>query len=137
MGQASRKVTEAEMAVLRMLWEREAATTRQIADELYPKGGVSEYYTVQKLLERLEEKGCVLRDRSQRAHVFRAAVAREELVGERLRELTDSLCEGSLTPLLTRLFELRRPTSAELDALKKLVSELEQQQSHQRRRKKT
>jgi predicted transcriptional regulator len=130
-----RKVTEAEMAVLRTLWERQAATTRQITEALYAQAGVSEYYTVQKLLERLEEKGCVERDRSQRAHVFRASVAREQLVGQRLCELSDSLCEGSLTPLLTSLFQLRRPTAAELDQLKQLVSELEAQQ--RRRRKKT
>ncbi len=130
-----RKITEAEMAVLQTLWDRETATTRELTDELYPDGGPSEYYTVQKLLERLEEKGCVKRDRSQRAHLFRAAVDREELVGERLRELSDALCEGSITPLLTSLFQVRRPTSADIEALKQLVSDLEAKQPRRRKRK--
>jgi BlaI family transcriptional regulator, penicillinase repressor len=130
-----RKITEAEMAVLRVLWDQGPATTRHISDELYPSGGVSEYYTVQKLLERLEEKACVDRDRSSRAHVFRAAVEREQLMGEQLSELTESLGDGSLTPLLTSLFHVRQPTSAELEALKQLVAELEQRQRPAKRKK--
>lgn len=126
--QQPRTATQAELAVLRVLWDKQKATTRQIADVLYPEGGVSEYYTVQKLLERLEEKQCVTRDRSARAHVFSPAVRREDLVGERLRELSDSLCEGSLTPLLTSLFHVKKPTPGEIQQLKQLVSNLEQQQ---------
>jgi predicted transcriptional regulator len=118
-------VTEAELAVLQVLWERKSATTRELADELYPSGAVSEYYTVQKLLERLEEKECVARDRTNRVHVFRPAVGREELVGQQLKALSESLCEGSLTPLMTGLFRLRRLTADELDTLKQLVADLE------------
>ncbi len=83
-----RHVTDAELNILQILWDEGKATTRQLADLIYPDGGVPQYYTVQKLLERLEEKGCVLRDRSERAHVFTAALQREELVGARLQELS-------------------------------------------------
>ena len=125
MAPAYRHVTDAELAVLELLWNKPGATTRALTEALYPEGGVAQYYTVQKLLERLEEKGCVERDRSRRTHRFRATLNRDELIGERLQELTDKLCEGSLAPLLTSLFNLRKLTADEFAALKKLVRELD------------
>jgi BlaI family penicillinase repressor len=121
---ASYHITEAELAVLQVLWDEGVATTRRLTEVLYPGGGVSEYYTVQKLLERLEEKGCVLRDRSVRAHRFRAALARNELVGRRLEELAEKLCGGSFVPLLTELVKSRRLTPQEYASLVELVQDL-------------
>ena len=54
MAQHFQDVTDAELAVLQALWELRAATIRQLTDQLYPRGNVSHYATVQKLLERLE-----------------------------------------------------------------------------------
>ena len=67
-------ITEAELAVLEVVWERDVCTIRQIADVLYPKGGFSAYTTVQKLLERLEKKKFVKLDGldSQNADVARS-----------------------------------------------------------------
>ena len=84
-------VTEAELAILQTLWDRDPATIRHLVDEVYGQDGVSVYATVQKLLERLESKGFVSRDRSGSVHVFRAAVGREELIGRRLRAVADTL----------------------------------------------
>jgi predicted transcriptional regulator len=120
-----RDVTEAELAVLRELWEGGAATIRALTDRLYPKGGASAYATVQKLLDRLEGKACVARDRTQVPHVFTAAVDREALIAYRLETLADDLCEGSLTPLLTNLVGNSRLTVAERQALRALVDELD------------
>lgn len=103
MSRTHHDVTEAELAVLRALWERGPATIRQLAEWVYGEGGGSSYATVQKLLERLESKSCVARDRSGGAHVFRAAVDRDELIRRRLRAVADTLCGGSLAPLLTTL----------------------------------
>ena len=117
------KVTDAELAILDVLWRRGEATIRQIAGELYPGGAASEYATVQKLLERLEAKGCVLRDRSSFAHLFRAQVERGDLIDQRLAEVAEKLCEGSLTPLLLHLAGSRRLSKKEREALRKLLEE--------------
>jgi BlaI family penicillinase repressor len=119
-----RHITEAELALLQVLWDERAATTRRLAAVLYPGGGVSEYYTVQKLLERLEQKGFVLRDRSGRAHVFRAALGRSELVGRRLEELADKLCGGSFAPLLTELVRSPKLKPQDYATLVELVESL-------------
>jgi predicted transcriptional regulator len=118
-------VTDAELAVLQALWEQGQATIRQLADALYPGGKASQYATVQKLLERLEAKDCVRRDRGRWPHVFTPAVGRETLIGWRLRDTAEKLCGGSFTPLLLHLLRAedlsadeRRELWAFLDQLK-------------------
>ena len=88
-------VTDAELAVLQALWEQGEATIRRLTDALYPEGKAAHYATVQKLLERLEAKGCVRRDRAPWPHRFTAAVDRDTLIGWRLRATAEKLCGGS------------------------------------------
>jgi predicted transcriptional regulator len=113
MAQPFQDVTEAELSVLQALWGRGRATIRQLTDALHPGGGVSYYATVQKLLERLEAKGFVERDRSLYVHVFSPAVDRDELIGRRLRTVAETLCGGSLTPILSHLARAKGLTDEE------------------------
>ena len=121
MPRRPRDVTDAELDVLRLLWEAGPATIRVLADRLYPSGGTSEYATVQKLLERLEGKGHVARTARGRQNVYRAAVDREELVARRLRSTAEELCDGSLTPLITHLVSAGRLSREELRELRRIV----------------
>jgi BlaI family penicillinase repressor len=121
MGRPPREApSEAELAVLQVLWERGEATRRDIADVLYPGGGPAHYTTVQKLLERLEKKGCVRRTDSAAVRTFAAVVSRDELIRQRLLDVA-KLCDGSLTPLLMNLVRTRPLTPQELDELRELV----------------
>jgi BlaI family penicillinase repressor len=117
-------VTERELAILQVLWEQGPATRRQLADVLYPGGGPAHYTTVQKLLERLEEKGFVSGHKEAGVWTFAAAVGREELIGRRLQDVAEKLCEGSLTPLLMNLMRSRPVSAEELRELQQLVDEL-------------
>ena len=103
MGRPAQDITESELSVLRILWERGTATIRQLTDILYPGGEAAQYATVQKLLDRMETKGYVRRDRAMYVHVFAPLLDRDQLIGRRLRSLAEMLCDGSLTPLLTHL----------------------------------
>jgi predicted transcriptional regulator len=125
MGKPFQDVTEAELSVLQVLWDEGPATIRQLTDVLYPGGRASHYATVQKLLERLEVKGCIRRDRSANVHVFAAAIGRDELIGRRLRAVAEQLCGGSLTPLLTHLVRTRRLNAQERQALRDLLANLD------------
>lgn len=118
-------VTDAELAVLQALWDRGPSTTRQLTDLLYPDGPASQSATVLKLLERLEQKQCVRRERPGGANVFSAVVKREELIERRLQAVAESLCEGSRTPLLMHLVDPERLTREERDTLRALVDELD------------
>ncbi len=128
MARDATDLPDAELAVLERLWETGPATIRQLTDALYPGGGESHYATVQKLLERLEAKGCVTRDRRSWAHTFRASLDRDALIGRRLRAVADRLCGGSLTPLLTNLIRSRRLSSRERREIRALVDELDRQE---------
>lgn len=120
-----RHVTDAELEVLKALWDQGRSTIRQLTDRLYPAGGTAHYATVQKLLERLAAKSCVTRRPRGRVNVFAASVGREALIAERLRETADRLCEGSLSPLLTQLVEGAKLSPHELARLRELVERLE------------
>lgn len=125
MARTPQDVTDTELAVLQVLWDQGPATIRQITDVLYPGGGAAQYATVQKLLDRLESKRCVLRDRQPLAHAFRAALVRDELIGRRLQAMAEQLCGGSLTPLLTHLVRAKRLSSQERRDLRHLIDELD------------
>ena len=125
MARTPQDVTDAELAVLQVLWERGPCTIRQIADRLYPEGRAAQYATVQKLLERLEDKGCVRRDRRPAVHVFAAVLGRGELIGRRLQSVAEKLCEGSWTPLLTHLVQSQKLTASERQELRDLIDELD------------
>jgi BlaI family penicillinase repressor len=125
MNQHNHDVTEAELALLQALWDDGPATIRHLVERVYGQTGASVYSTVQKLLDRLEAKGCVERDRGGSVHVFRAAINRDELIGRRLRAVADSLCGGSLSPLLTHLVEGRGLSEKERRELRALVEKLD------------
>jgi predicted transcriptional regulator len=121
MARPAQDITESELSVLRVLWDRGSSTIRQLTDLLYPQGGAAQYATVQKLLDRMEAKGYVRRDRSLYVHVFEAALGRDELIGRRLRSLAETLCDGSLTPLLTHLARAKDLTEDERSALRAII----------------
>lgn len=126
-------VTEAEFAVLSHLWDQGSSTTRQLAEAVYPKKkGAAP--TVLKLLERLEAKECVQRDDSGPVLVFSAKIAREDLIEHRLNAMADELCDGSRTPLLMHLVDPERLTPEEIQMLRLLVNELDDQSPRKNRR---
>src|SRR5262245_28139234 len=117
-------VTDTELLVLQVLWERGTLNRRQITDELYPDGGPAHYTTVQKLLERLEAKRCVRSRMAGGVRVFTATVEREEMIRHRLRDVAEKLCGGSLTPLLMNLVRDGGLSDAELKELRQLIRKL-------------
>lgn len=125
MARTASDVTDAELSILQVLWEEGPATIRRLTDVLYPNGGTSHYATVQKLLDRLEAKGYVHRERGGGAHTFRPALNRENLIGQRLRSMADKLCGGSLAPLLTQLVRTQPLTPRERTELRALIDELD------------
>ena len=125
MPRTPQDVTEKELAILQVLWERDEATIRQITDVVYPQGDTAQYATVQKLLERLEAKGFVQRKKTLPANLYSATVGRDELIGRGLQDMAAKLCGGSLTPLLTHLVRQRRLSARERRELRDLIDELD------------
>ncbi|MEE9393574.1 MAG: BlaI/MecI/CopY family transcriptional regulator [Planctomycetota bacterium] len=128
MVRRGKDVTKAELAVLQVLWKGGEPSIRSLADVLYPGGAASDYATVQKLLARLEKKGFVTRRREGGRNLYAAALDRDDLIARRLQETAESLCEGSLTPLLTNLVRANRLSSEERLRLRQLMDELEERE---------
>lgn len=125
MARTPRDVTDKELELLQVLWQSGPSTIKQLRDAVYPGGDTAEYATVQKLLDRLEEKKFVTRDRARAPHVFTAIVGRDELIGRRLQDVAESLCGGSITPLLTHLMRNRRLSESERRELRDLIDNSE------------
>ncbi len=80
-------LANAELAVMELLWEEDQLTARHIREQLYPKSNKAQHGTVQRLLQRLEDKGFVNRDRELAVHLFSAAISRDEYAGSQLETL--------------------------------------------------
>lgn len=114
-------VTETELAILDVLWDRTSCEIREIVEEIYPKHTQARHTTVKCLLERLSDKDLVRRDQSRFAHRFSATISRESYVGEQLQKLADSHFDGSLAPMLLTLIERVKLSRKSRDAIRKMI----------------
>ena len=112
--------TEAELELLRILWEKEPATVREIYDALNlqrPSG----YTTVLKMLQIMTAKELVVRDEANRAHVYRAALSQDATQNEILKDLSTRLFSGSAAQLALHALAMEPASAAELDAIRALI----------------
>ena len=121
------KPTEAELAILGVLWHRGSATVREVHDTLSETQETG-YTTVLKFLQIMHEKGLVSRDTSQRSHVYQPAVAREAVQSNLVNDLLDKAFEGSAQNLILRALSARPSTPEELDAIRAMLDEFEKNQ---------
>lgn len=125
MGVDAQTISESEREVLKVLWDCEPATVRAIRERLADDGRQWAHTTVNTLLARLEQKGCVTCDRSGFAHVFSAAVSRDDLVRRGLNTLADELCEGTRVPLMLALVDGQTFSDEEIEQFRGLLDRLE------------
>jgi predicted transcriptional regulator len=125
MGRTPREITDTELALLTELWQRPSATVQDLTETLYGNTAPALLATVRKLLDRLEAKGCVSRDRTRWPHHYTAAVKREELAGNRLQAAADELFDGDLAPLLTHLVRSQKLTAKDRADLRKVLDEMD------------
>lgn len=121
MPRKAAEVTETELRILDVLWERGPTIVRDIVEDIYDDHSPSLHATVKSLLDRLGEKGYVTHDSSRHAHRFSAAVGREDLVGQQLQELADNHFDGSLGPILLTLVDKAKLSRKQRDAIRAIV----------------
>lgn len=118
-------ISEAEMEVLKAVWDGGPGTVRDVDARLRPQKRRWAYTTIQTLLNRLEAKGYITSEKSAPAHVFRATVSRERFLRRRLRDLTNELCDGTATPLVMALVRGHRFSEEEIRKFRRLVDSLQ------------
>lgn len=114
------KPTESELELLRILWEIEPATVREIHDALN-KERRSGYTTTLKLLQIMTTKGLVLRDEANRAHVYRAAITQDAMQSKILRDLSTRLFSGSAAQLAMHALAMDPASASELEEIRLLI----------------
>jgi predicted transcriptional regulator len=116
--------TDAELAILRVLWQRGPSTVRDVTDALQSERGTG-YTTALKLMQIMTDKGLVERDDSQRTHVYRAVAAAEETQRQLVGDLLERAFGGSAQQLVLQALSSKKASRAELAEIRKLLDEME------------
>jgi BlaI family penicillinase repressor len=114
-------VTDAELAVLKVLWTRGPLSAKQITNDIYPDGAESEFASVHSFLQRLERKGLVTRDRNAFVHVFSATASRSAILRQELKSLVERLGSDSIAPLVMSLIEQKHLSRKEAADIRNLL----------------
>ena len=122
MKNLTRKPTDGELSILRVLWDRGPSTVREVAEVMGRQTG---YTTVLKLLQIMTEKGLVRRDVRERAHVYAPKLPREKTEQQIVGDLLDRAFGGSSSRLVMRALSSRRASPEELDRIRELLNEIE------------
>lgn len=117
---ATPRPTDAELAILRILWERGASTVRQV-HEMLPAERPTAYTTTLKLLQIMTEKGLVRRDESDRTHVYQARLSEEQTQRQLVRDLLDRAFGGSASKLVMQALASKKASADELTEIRKLI----------------
>jgi predicted transcriptional regulator len=118
------KPTDAELAILRVLWQRGPSTVREVWEELSPEQGTG-YTTVLKIMQIMFDKSLLARDETTRSHVYRAARSQEHTQREVVGHLLERVFSGSAPKLVMQALAAKRATRAELAEIRKLLDEME------------
>lgn len=120
-----RRPTEAELELLRVLWDRGPSTVREI-HEVVAGSKETGYTTTLKILQKMTDKGLVVRDESKRSHVYQAAVEAENTQRRLVEELIDKAFGGAAEKLVVQALASRKVDPREIETLRKLLDELEE-----------
>lgn len=112
--------TDAELAILRVLWTRGPSTVRQVHESLV-KERPSAYTTALKMLQIMTEKGLVERDESDRTHIYRARLSEEQTQQQLVGDLLDRAFGGSASKLVMQALATTRATPDELREIRQLI----------------
>jgi predicted transcriptional regulator len=117
------KHTGSELEILHIIWEREAATVREVHEEL-SKTKSSGYTTTLKLMQIMFEKGIVTRDDRAKTHIYKAAVSRKKTQKQFLDKMINGLFAGSSTQLVLQALGNQKASKSELDEIQKYLDDL-------------
>lgn len=114
--------TQAEIEILAVLWKRGPSTVRQVHEALASRK--TGYTTILKLMQIMARKQLVTRDQSQRSHVYRAEVGREDIQTSLVGDLIDRAFAGSASQLVMRALTTKPTSVEELDALRTMLGQM-------------
>lgn len=124
----SQQLTEVELQILQILWEKGPSPVRVIHESLSEIRDTN-YSTTVKMLSVMLEKGLVTRDEQERPHVYQPVVTRKKAQKRMLGNLIDQLYSGSTTSLVLQALSSKKTSPEELAKIRQLLDQIEDQQS--------
>ena len=118
--------TDRELTILRILWDKGSSTVRQV-NEAMSKDEDTGYTTTLKLMQIMTEKGLLIRDQSQRQHIYRPAFTEEKTQKQLVGDLLKRAFSGSAEKLVMRALSARKVSAKELARIRKMLDELKGQ----------
>jgi predicted transcriptional regulator len=118
------KPTDAELAILRVLWDRGPSTVRETWEQLRARQQTG-YTTILKLMQIMFDKGLVRRDETERSHVYSASVSQEQTQRQVVGHLLERVFAGSAPKLAMQALAGRKATREELAQIRRLLDEME------------
>jgi predicted transcriptional regulator len=123
----SNRPTDAELAILRVLWRLESATVRQVRDELN-KVRTTGYTTVLKLMQIMTEKGLVTRDETNRSHVYTPYKSEDQTQRLLVRDLLDRAFGGATHKMVMQALSEKQASPEELAEIRQMLDDHQQGQ---------
>lgn len=117
-----RKPTDAELAILQVLWSSGPSTVRQVTEVMAAGGREIGYTTALKLLQIMTEKGLVVRDESARTHIYAPASTQDQTQRQIVTDLLDRVFGGSAAKLVMQALAAKKTTPEELAEIRKLLN---------------
>ena len=114
-------LTDLQLAILRVLWDRGSATAAEITDALKSSRGLAQQ-TIATILSRLERRGIVRHRTRQRQYIYSAVLSEPDARRTMLAELTDRFFEGDVAALVSQLLSAREMSAGDLARVKALIS---------------
>jgi BlaI family penicillinase repressor len=113
-------LTEQELEIMKIVWERDRATVRDVYESLLERRKIA-YTTVMTMMNILEQKKYLRKSSEDRAYIYRPAKPKKQVIKGMVREFVDRVFNGSAEPLLVHLIEDRRLTNKDLDELARMI----------------
>src|SRR5580704_7539999 len=119
MRRRSTTLTEQELEIMKIVWDRESATVRDVYETLLERRKVA-YTTVMTMMKILENKKYLKRTQVDRAYVYRPSQPKRQVVGAMVRDFINRVFNGATEPLLVHLVEDHDLSPEELEEIAKL-----------------
>jgi BlaI family transcriptional regulator, penicillinase repressor len=120
MRRKTKTLTEQELEIMKVIWDRGEATVRDVVASLSEQRQIA-YTTVMTMMNILEQKGHLKKWQVDRAFVYKPAHAQEQVIGSMVRDFVDRVFNGSAAPLLVHLVDDKKLTEKELNEIREIV----------------
>ena len=123
------KTTDAELAILKVLWEKQPTTVRDVHETLNKTRSTAVGYTTTlKMMQVMTEKGMLERDTSQKTHLYQTKISQEEAQQKLVDKLLDNVFGGSAMQLVMQALGNKKTSKKELKKIKNLITEIEKKE---------